>query len=77
MLIIGLSMYAILWFIFWIAWGCDLLLQPQESEYYSTLEQGEDWSLAMENADKNMIDYLSCPNHNPDWVWCKIWRNNN
>ena len=75
--LIGLLMSSTLLISLWVVMGCDLLLQPQETEYYSTLEYGEDWSLAMENADRNMINHLSCPNHNPNWVWCKIWRNNN
>lgn len=51
--------------------------QPMESEYYSTLDDhGENLSLAMENADRNMIEYLSCPNVNPNGIRCQIWRNN-
>ena len=76
MLIIGLSLYAILWFIFGIAWGCDLLLQPQETEYYSTIESMETYALAMENADKAMLSHFSCPHLDANGLWCKIWRNN-
>ena len=47
-----------------------VIYQPMETEYQSTLDEyGEDWSLAMENADRNMINHLSCPNHNPNGIW--------